>query len=87
MTVSEITLDDVLFDSDVLDKFGCCKLLINDEVMWDDDTDWNEYISFTDAWVKYIKTHPDWKNYRIRDINIQIVHFHHSIINISCDIK
>ena len=80
-----ITLADVLFESHVLDEFGCCKLIINDEVIWDDDVDWNEYIKFANAVNKYTETHPNWSSCKVFDIDIQIVHMHHSIINIHCE--
>lgn len=80
-----ITLADVLFESHVLDEFGCCKLIINDEVIWDDDVDWDKYVKFSDAVNRYTKANPNWENLKVFDINIQIVHMHHSIINIYCE--
>ena len=79
------TLQKVFFDSDILNEFGCCKLIINDEVVWDDDVEWSEYIRFTDALERYMTTHSDWESYKVIDINIKIVHLHHSIISVSCE--
>lgn len=79
-----ITLADVLFESRVLDEFGCCKLIINDEVIWDDDVDWNEYVRFEDAINRYTEGNKNWENRKVFDVNIQIVHMHHSVISIHC---
>ena len=84
MNEMNITLQKVLFDTDILDEFGCCKLIIDDEVVWDDDVEWNKYVRFTDALDRYFASHKDWDNYRVVDVNIQVVHFHHSIISIHC---
>lgn len=80
-----ITLSDVLFESHVLNEFGCCKLIINNEVIWDDDVDWNEYVRFEDAVNRYISSNSNCMNYKVFDINIKIVHMHHSIISICCE--
>ena len=82
MTNSTITLRQILFGSDLLDDFGCCKLIINDEVIWDDDVDCYKYVRFTDALERFFATHSDWESYRVTDINIQIVHLHHSIVSV-----
>lgn len=45
-SVSEITLQEALFDSGIINEFGCCKIFINDEVLWDDDVYiWEVYSS------------------------------------------
>lgn len=80
-----ITLTEVLFDTDILKDFGCCKLIINDEVIWDDDVEWNEYVRFEDAINRYIASNPNCRNYKVFDVNIKIVHMHHSIISIRCE--
>lgn len=80
-----ITLAEVLFYSNILNRFGCCKLIINDEVVWDDDVDWNRYVKFEDAINRYTLSNPNCTSYKVTDINIQIVHMHHSIISIRCE--
>lgn len=81
MNNSTITLEEVLFDSHIFSEFGCCKLIINNEVAWDDDVDFEHYVVFTNALVKCIEKYPD---YVVTDINIKIIDFHHSIISIEC---
>ena len=85
MNEMTVTLPKVLFESDIIDEFGCCKLVIDDEVIWDDDVEWSKYIRFTDALERYFAANPNWGNYKIVDVNIKIVHFHHSIISIHCE--
>ena len=80
----EITLNQILFDSDLLDEFGCCKLSINGEVVWDDDVEWNKYVKFSDALERYMANHKDWESYKVLNIDIQVVHFHHSVVSIYC---
>lgn len=83
-SVSEITLQEALFYSGIINEFGCCKILINDEVLWDDDVDIRKYISLEGAWEKYQKSHLNYKDYRVTRIDIEIVSFHHSIISVYC---
>lgn len=85
MAYSEIDLTYVLFNSNILHEYGCCKLVVNDEVVWDDDVEMDEYIKFEDALNMYKDSHPNWEDYRVVDIDIQIVHIHHSIISIYCE--
>lgn len=82
---SEITLQEALFDSGIIDKFGCCKIFIDDEILWDDEVEMWQYVSLEDAWEKYRKSHSKYKNYKVTKIDIEIVHFHHSIISIYCE--
>jgi hypothetical protein len=82
---SEITLQEALFDSGIIDKFGCCKIFINDKVLWDDDVALWEYIRLEEAWEKYKIIHSDYKDYRVIKIDIEIVDFHHSIIRVYCE--
>lgn len=82
---SEITLQEALFDSGIIDKFGCCKIFINDEVLWDDDVYIWEYIPLEEAWENYRVTHLDCEDYRVIKIDIEIVDFHHSIISVYCE--
>ena len=81
MINSSITLKDVLFDFNMTYEFCCLKLLVNGEVVWDDDVDINNYVEYDDACKEYLSEHPDLV---VINIDIQIVSFHHSIINITC---
>lgn len=85
MTNLNITLDKILLYSDILNEFGCCKLIINDKVIWDDDVEWNKYVKLSDALERFFAKNPNWNNYKINDVDIKIVHFHHSIISIYCE--
>ena len=81
MVSSTINLRELLFYSNIFHEFGCCKILVNDEIIWDDDIDFEHYVRFNDACNKYLIKHP---NCMVSNINIQIAHFHHSIISITC---
>lgn len=82
---SEITLQEALFDSGIIDKFGCCKIFINNEVLWDDDVALWKYIRLEEAWEKYRATHLNYEDYKVTKIDIEIVDFHHSIISVYCE--
>jgi hypothetical protein len=82
---SEITLQEALFDSGIIDKFGCCKIFINDKVLWDDDIALWEYIRLEEAWEKYKATRLNYEDYKVIKIDIKIVDFHHSIIRVYCE--
>lgn len=81
MIYSSVSLKDVLLDFNTTYEFGCLKLLINGEVVWDDDVSINEYVEYGDACRKYLSEHPDLV---VINLNIQIADFHHSIISITC---
>ena len=81
MNKSKITLEEMLFNSHIFDEFGCCKLFVNDEIVWDDDVDFEHYVTFLSAISKYLTEHQD---YVVTDINIKIIDFHHSIVGIKC---
>ncbi len=82
---SEITLQEALFYSGIIDKFGCCKIFINDEILWDDEVYIWEYVSLEEAWEEYQVAHLNYENYKVTKIDIEIVHFHHSIISVYCE--
>lgn len=84
MINSEIRLKDVLCGSSIIDEFCCCKLLINNKVIWSDFCDLDEYVGFEHALHMYLSGNTDLENYVVTKINIKIVDFHHSIINIRC---
>lgn len=82
---SEITLQEALFDSGIINEFGCCKIFINDKILWDDNVEMWKYISLKDAWAKYRATHLNYEDYKVIKIDIEIVDFHHSIISVYCE--
>lgn len=81
MINSTVNLRELLFESNIFYEFGCCKVLVNDEIVWDDDVDFEHYVEFGDACEEYLAEHSD---YIVTNIEINIVHFHHSIISITC---
>ncbi len=84
MVCSEIRLKDVLCETDIVDEFCCCKLLVNNMVVWNNFDNFDEYVEFEQALSAYLSTHSYLENYVVTKINIKIVDFHHSIINIRC---
>lgn len=82
---TELNLHDVLFYTDLLNCFNCVKLIINDEVVWDDGVGIADFIRLEDAWEKYKNNNIDWEKYMVTDVNIKIVQFHHSIVSVNCE--
>ena len=81
---SSLTLAQAIFGTNLLNDLGCCKLLINDIILWDDDVPVDSYVRLEDAWNAYCTIHWDWDAYRVVNIYISIVDQHHSIINLQC---
>ena len=77
MKVSEIT---------VIDAWQMCRRFCpiewywNDELVWTDDLNFEDYISPGMAIERYEEKHPEWSLSRVYDLKIEIVDFHHSIV-------
>lgn len=61
---------------------GCSMIQIywNDEIIWDDNVDIEDWVAFPFAFKKWKERNPNYKNYMVENINIEIVEFHHSIV-------
>ena len=77
---SELKLSDWDYLNKIVSDFGCCKLFVNDICVWDDAVEVSEYVPYTDALNNFFEEHAEFKNSYIKTIDIDIVHFHHSII-------
>lgn len=65
-----------------MDSFAPIKIYWNDEIIWDDDLPLSEWLNPKAAFTEWAACHPDYKLYIVKNINIEIVDFHHSVVKI-----
>ena len=77
-TNSDLTLEQTI---EKISSFNPVKIYYNNDVLWDGDVEIDdEFVTFEKAFSLFAYTNKNWESYRIFNIEIQIVSFHHSII-------
>lgn len=79
MMASEITLVEAW--NKCWDTCAPIKWYWNDELIWDDTVDYNEWISPKDAFRIFVVGHPKYREYMVHSLNIEIVDYHHSVVH------
>lgn len=63
-----------------MEAFSPIQIYWNDEIIWDDNVELNKWENPKAAFSLWAACHPNYKNYMVESINIEIVEFHHSIV-------
>lgn len=78
--ISSITLEEAIRASL---PHSPIKIYYNDECIWDDNLSFNEgWLPLDNALDRFRKTHEDYNQIVITDIEIEVVEWHHSIIRL-----
>ena len=64
----------------VLEAFNCIQIYWNDEIVWDDNVDIENWKCPEDAFQKWQKRNPNCRKYMVENINIEMIEFHHGIV-------
>ena len=80
MAHSSITILEAI---DCLASIPPIKLIVNDKIVYD-DYECNESVSLIDAIKDRL---PDADKYVVDYMNVSIVHFHHSVVEMRCEVR
>ena len=66
-----------------ISTFNPVKIYYNNSILWNSELEIDdEFVTFEKAFSLFAYTNKNWESYRVFNIEIQIIDFHHSIIHL-----